>query len=45
VRYNVKVGTARLVVDQPHYMGERGFAPGARVKVGINAAQVKLLSA
>jgi iron(III) transport system ATP-binding protein len=45
VRYNVKVGTAELVVDQPHYMGERGFAPGARVKVGINPAQVKLLSA
>jgi iron(III) transport system ATP-binding protein len=45
VRYNVKVGTAELVVDQPHYMGERGFAPGARVKVGINPAQVKLLRA
>ena len=45
VRYNVKVGTAELIVDQPHYMGERGFAPGTRVKVGINSAQVKLLSA
>jgi len=45
VRYNVKVGTAGLVVDQPHYAGERGFAPGARVKVGINPAQVKLLRA
>jgi iron(III) transport system ATP-binding protein len=43
VRYNVKVGATELVVDQPHYMGERGFAPGARVKVGINPAQVKLL--
>jgi hypothetical protein len=26
-------------------MGERGFAPGARVMVGINPAQVKLLRA
>ena len=43
VRYNVKVGTTELVVDQPHYMGEPGFAPGARVKVGINPAQVKVL--
>jgi len=43
VRYNVKVGTTELVVDQPHYMGERGFAPGARVMVGINPAQVKVL--
>ena len=45
VRYNVKVGPSELVVDQPHYMGERGFAPGATVKVGINPAQVKLLRA
>ena len=43
VRYNVKVGAGNLVVDQPHYMGEPGFAPGAGVKVGINPAQVKLL--
>ena len=43
VRYNVKVGTTGLIVDQPHYMGERGFAPGTRVKVGINPAQVKIL--
>jgi iron(III) transport system ATP-binding protein len=44
VRYNVKVGTGNLVVDQPHYVGEPGFAPGARVKVGINPAQIKVLS-
>jgi iron(III) transport system ATP-binding protein len=44
VRYYVKVGTAELVVDQPHYMGEPGFAPGAAVKVGINPAQVRLLA-
>jgi iron(III) transport system ATP-binding protein len=45
VRYYVKVGTAELVVDQPHYMGEPGIAPGARVRVGINPAQIKILSA
>ena len=45
VRYNVKIGASRLVVDQPHYMGEGGFAPGATIKVGINPAQVKLLRA
>jgi iron(III) transport system ATP-binding protein len=45
VRYNVKVGSMELVVDQPHYMGEPGFAPGAPVRVGINPAQMKLLSA
>ncbi|MGH8620551.1 MAG: ABC transporter ATP-binding protein [Burkholderiales bacterium] len=44
VRYNVKVGAAMLIVDQPHHAGEPGFAPGAAVKIGINPAQVKLLS-
>jgi iron(III) transport system ATP-binding protein len=44
VRYNVKVGTSELVADQPHYMGEPGFPPGAPVKVGINPAQIKVLS-
>ncbi|HSE00411.1 MAG TPA: ABC transporter ATP-binding protein [Burkholderiales bacterium] len=43
VRYNVKVGTGSLIVDQPHYIGEAGFAPGVHVKVGINPAQVKVL--
>jgi iron(III) transport system ATP-binding protein len=43
VRYSVKTGAAELVVDQPHYMGEAGFTPGAAVRVGINPAQVKLL--
>ena len=44
VRYNVKAGAAELVVDQPHYMGEAGFAPGAPVRIGINPGQIKLLS-
>ena len=45
VRYKVKVKATDLVVDQPHYMKEAGFAPGAAVRVGINPAQARLLSA
>jgi iron(III) transport system ATP-binding protein len=45
VRYTVQVGAASLIADQPHYMGEPGFAPGAAVRVGINPAQVRLLRA
>ena len=45
VRYNVKVGSIGLVADQPHYLGEPGFAPGASVRVGINPAQARLLPA
>jgi len=45
VRYKVKVGTAEMIVDQPHYLGEPGFAPGASVRVGINPVQARLLPA
>jgi len=45
VRYNVKAGATDLVVDQPHYMGEAGYAPGAAVRVGLNPAQARLLAA
>jgi iron(III) transport system ATP-binding protein len=45
VRYSVKAGATDLVVDQPHYMGEAGYAPGAAVRVGLNPAQARLLSA
>ena len=44
VRYSVTAGATELIVDQPHYMGEAGFAPGAAVRVGINPAQARLLS-
>jgi iron(III) transport system ATP-binding protein len=44
VRYTVRVGDTDLVADQPHFMGEPGFAPGTAVKVGINPDQVKLLT-
>ena len=45
VRYWVKASGTELTVDQPHYMGEPGFAPGSAVRVGINPAQVRLLAA
>ena len=45
VRYSVTAGTVELVVDQPHYMGEAGFAPGAAVRVGLNPVQARLLAA
>ena len=45
VRYVVKIGQAELTADQPHHTGEPGFAPGAAVRVGVNPAQVRLLSA
>ena len=45
VRYTVRVGQAELTADQPHYTADPGFAPGATVRVGINPAQVRLLSA
>ena len=45
MRYSVRAGTTDLVIDQPHYIGEAGFAPGAAVRVGINPAQARLLAA
>ena len=45
VRYTVKIGQTDLTADLPHHTGDPGFAPGAAVRVGINPAQVRLLSA
>ncbi len=45
VRYTVRIGQTDLTADQPHHTGDPGFAPGAAVRVGINPAQVRLLSA
>ena len=45
VRYTVKVGDADLIADQPHFIGSASYAPGARLKVGINPAQMRLLKA
>ena len=43
VRYKVSADGVELIVDQPHYAGEPGFAPGTKVRVGIDCAQMKLL--
>lgn len=45
VRYTVKVGGTDFVADEPHFIGDASHAPGSRVKIGIDPAQVKLLSA
>jgi len=45
VRYTVKVGDTDFVADEMHFIGGISHVPGSRVKVGINPAQVKLLSA
>ena len=44
VRYTVQVGTTRLIADEAHFIGGASYTPGSRVKVGLNPAQVKLLS-
>ncbi|MCC7483598.1 MAG: ABC transporter ATP-binding protein [Burkholderiales bacterium] len=43
VRYRVSVRGVSLIVDQAHYAGDAGYAPGTEVAVGIDPAQVKLL--
>ena len=44
VRYNVKVGTAELTVDEPHYTGGRMFEPGETVAAGMDGRQIKVLA-
>jgi iron(III) transport system ATP-binding protein len=43
MRYRVKVAEEDLTVDQPHYRGEPGFPVSARVRVGLNPEQIKVL--
>jgi polar amino acid transport system ATP-binding protein len=43
VRYTVKVGDADLIADQPHFIGSASYARGARLKIGIDPAQIRLL--
>ncbi|MBI4206392.1 MAG: ABC transporter ATP-binding protein, partial [Betaproteobacteria bacterium] len=45
VRYTIKVGDTDFVADEMHFIGATSHVPGSRVKLGINPAQVKLLSA
>jgi len=44
-RYRVRVGEQRLSVDQPHFAGLPGFAPGGAVSVGLQPSQMRFFSA
>ena len=43
VRYVVNVQDVGLIVDQTHHVGQPVFEPGARVHVGVDTTQVRLL--
>lgn len=43
VRYRLRAGERELIADQPHALGDAGFAPGARVSLGIERSQVRVL--
>ncbi|MEK6594476.1 MAG: TOBE domain-containing protein, partial [Pseudomonadota bacterium] len=45
IRYTVRVGDTRLIIDSTHYAGEPSFAPGNAVKVGVNPRHARLLTA
>jgi iron(III) transport system ATP-binding protein len=42
VRYRVRVGGAELIADQMHFGGAPVYAPGKRVQVGLDPAQIKI---
>ncbi|MEO7392116.1 MAG: ABC transporter ATP-binding protein [Ramlibacter sp.] len=42
-RYKVSVGDIEVIADQPHYSGLAMFPAGARVRLGIEPAQVRFL--
>lgn len=44
-RYKVQVGGVCLTVDQPHQLGLAMFPPGFRVRLGLDAMQVRFLDA
>jgi ABC-type Fe3+/spermidine/putrescine transport system ATPase subunit len=43
VRYSVHVQDTALTADQPHFAGEKVFAPGDRAQVGLDPARVRLM--
>ena len=43
-RYRVRVGDAVIVANQPHYSGLSLFPPGADVRLGVEATQVRFLT-
>ncbi|RYF47358.1 MAG: TOBE domain-containing protein [Comamonadaceae bacterium] len=42
-RYQVRVGTQSLTVDQPHCMGVSRYAAGSAVGIGLEQEQTRLL--
>ncbi|MDM0088848.1 MULTISPECIES: ABC transporter ATP-binding protein [unclassified Variovorax] len=44
-RYRMRVGRVSLVADEVHYAGEPVLQPGTAVRLGIDPAQVRFLSA
>ena len=42
-RYEVQVGAHRLIADTPHLSGTPIYAPGSRVQVGIDPAELRVL--
>ena len=44
-RYQVRVGSQLVAVDQPHHAGLRKFSPGSKVGVGLERSQARMLPA
>ena len=44
IRYTVNIGDVVLIADEPHRIGHQSHAPGDRVHIGIDLAQVRLLA-
>jgi len=44
LRYRIAVPGADIIADQPHFGGGIEFAPGSRVKIGIEPSQLRLLT-
>jgi ABC-type Fe3+/spermidine/putrescine transport system ATPase subunit len=45
VRYEVRVGQANVVAEQPHRRGARGWHDGAAVRLSIPAGELRLIAA
>jgi iron(III) transport system ATP-binding protein len=43
VRYNLRVGDAHIIADQPHYLGVPEFGRGTKLQLGIDPAQIQVL--
>ena len=44
IRYSVSVGNHSIIVDDPHYMGEPNFSEGEKVKLYLNAKNIRVLN-